>query len=226
MKEKINFETQILINKAKLGDEEARNKLFYRYRPRVLRVVRLRLLRLNPHLRETLRSKLQSEDIVQEALLIAHKKLKDFEFEEEGDFIHWLSGIVKNCIQDKIDYYFAQKRHPLAEEISIEEIIKTDSESEVNLIEAIPSKETSPTQFVRKQEIKDVFDNLILKLEDEISQEIIIQHLLEQRTFNKIAQDLNMNEDAVRKRFHRAYQKLITLIEDNPVFKEYKNGRI
>jgi len=228
MKERMDFETQVLISKAKLGDEEAKNKLFYQYRPRVLRVVRLRLIRLNPKLQEKLRIKMQSEDIVQEALMVASQKLKEFEFEEEGDFIHWLSGIVKNCIRDQIDYYFAQKRHAPIGEIPIDEPFKTDSGSEVMRGEIIPSEDTTPTKFAKRKEIKDAFDNLILKLDDELDQEVIIQHLLEERTFSKIAQDPDLNiktEDAARKRFNRAYQKLILLVENDPTFKEYKNGR-
>lgn len=227
MEEKITYETQVLIDKAKLGDNEAINKLFYRYRPRVLRVVRIRLSRsIPPEHQKKLRLNMQSEDIVQEALIVASQKLKDFKFEEDGDFIHWLSGIVKNYMRDQIDHYFAQKRHAHKGEVHLDEEVKSDSGSGIILADIIPSDDTSPTGFARRQEVKESFDNLILKLEDELDQEIVIQYLLEKRTFAKIAQDPDLDiktEDAARKRFNRAYEKLLSLIESDPTFKEYKN---
>jgi RNA polymerase sigma factor (sigma-70 family) len=96
----MDYETQVLINEAKLGDKDALNRLFARYQNRVLRIVRFRL---NPELREKLKT--QSMDIVQEVFIAALRKLNEFEPTSKGAFLHWLSKIVENYIRDQIDYF-------------------------------------------------------------------------------------------------------------------------
>jgi len=212
----MDYETQVLINEAKLGDKEALNVIFARYQNRVLRIVRLRL---NPELREKL--KMQSTDIVQEVFISALQKLNEFEPKSKGAFLHWLSRIVENYIRDQIDYLSAQKRHAPLGEFSLDEPVKTDSGSEMKFIETIPSEDTLPSQFVLKQEIKNVLDSLLLKIE-EADREIIIMHKLEELTFKEIAQLFNKTEEAVRKQYNRAFQKFISLAEKDPIFEGFK----
>lgn len=209
----MDYETQVLINEAKLGDKEALNRLFARYQNRVLRIVRLRL---HPELRKKL--KMQSMDIVQEVFIAALRKLNEFEPTSKGAFLHWLSKIVENYIRDQIDYFSAQKRHSPVKELSLDETLRTDSGSEMKVSEIIPSEDTSPSQYVSRKEIKRALDNLLLRLE-EADREVIIQHKLEELTFKEIAQLYNKTEDAVRKQYHRALQKLISLVEEDPIFK-------
>lgn len=220
MEPRIDYETLVFIKEAKLGNKEALSRLFARYQSRVLRAVRLRL---NPELREKL--KIQSTDVVQEVFMSAFQKLSEFEPTSKGAFQHWLSKIVENYIRDQIDYFSAKKRYSPFGEVSLDEPIKTDSGSEIRRIEAIPSRDTSPTQFVAKQEMKLVLDNLLLKLEED-DREVIIQYDIEELTFNEIAQLSNKTEDAIRKQYHRAKGKLSNFVEKDPLFKEYKNGRI
>ncbi len=209
-------ETQVLINEAKIGDKDALNRLFARYQNRVLRIVRLRL---DPGLRERLN--MQSMDIVQEVFIAALQKLNEFQPTSKGAFLHWLSKIVENYIRDQIDYFSAQKKYSPLKELSLDESLKTDSGSEVKVNEIIPSKDTSPSQYASRKEIKSALDSLLLRLED-ADREVIIQHRLEELTFKEIAQLYNKTEDAVRKQYHRAFEKLISLAEEAPGFKEYK----
>jgi RNA polymerase sigma-70 factor (ECF subfamily) len=209
----MDYETQVLIDEAKLGDKDALNRLFARYQNRVLRIVRLRL---HPELREKL--KMQSMDIVQEVFIAALRKLNEFEPTSKGAFLHWLSKIVENYIRDQIDYFSAQKRYSPLKELSLDETLKTDSESELRVSEIIPSEDTSPSQYALRKEIKSAMDNLLLRLED-ADREVIIQHKLEELTFKEIAQLHNKTEDAVRKQYQRALQKLISLAEEDPIFK-------
>jgi RNA polymerase sigma-70 factor (subfamily 1) len=212
-KEDMDYETQVLINEAKLGDKDALNRLFARYQNRVLRIVRLRL---NPELREKLRT--QSMDIVQEIFIAALRKLNKFEPTSKGAFLHWLSKIVENYIRDQIDYFSSKKRHSPLKELSLDETLKTDSGSEVEVHEIIPSEDTSPSQYASRKELKSALDNLLLRLED-ADREVIILHKLEELTFKEIAQLHNKTEDALQKQYHRAFQKLISLVEEDPIFK-------
>jgi len=92
-----------LLGRAKQGDAQALNDLYGRYGERLRTVVRLRLgIRL--------RSKLESCDVVQDAMLKALPRMQDAEFATSGAFFHWLTAIVENHIRDMADHYAADKR--------------------------------------------------------------------------------------------------------------------
>jgi len=82
-----DHKTQHLVALAKEGDEFAVNQLCSVYGERVRRIIRLRLDR-------KLRPKLDSVDVVQDALILALGGLKDFKYRNEGDFLRWLSKIA------------------------------------------------------------------------------------------------------------------------------------
>jgi len=211
-----------LIRMGKEGDEHALNTLFARYHKRVLRIVRLRL---NLGMRERLR--VQSIDILQEVFLNAFKNLSGFEPTSEGSFIHWLSRIVENVIRDQLDFASASKRNPPGGLTSLDKTINV-SEDELHLRNIITSglnqtsPYTSPTHRVWKQDAKNIVDDLLLKL-DESDQEVIIQHKLVELTFSEIGSLLGKSEDAVRKHFHRAFAKLVSIAEDNKALKELRS---
>lgn len=75
-----NYKTQHLVALAKEGDESALNQLCSVYGERVRRIIRFRLDR-------KFRPKLDSVDIVQDALVLALGGLKDFTYRNEGDFL-------------------------------------------------------------------------------------------------------------------------------------------
>jgi RNA polymerase sigma-70 factor (subfamily 1) len=208
-------QTQTLIIKSKIGDKEALSHLFARYQERILRIVRIRL---KPGLREKL--KLQSMDIVQEVFMSALKRLNEFEPTSKGAFLHWLSKIVENYITDRIRHSAAQKRSARGGEVSIEEGLKRDSNGNLVPME-IPAGDTTPTQSIARQEQKAMIDSLLLELEEE-ARELIVHRNLEEMTFKEIAQvrQKGETEDAVRKRYSRAFQKLIGLVENQVSFNE------
>ncbi|MBK8979457.1 MAG: sigma-70 family RNA polymerase sigma factor [Planctomycetes bacterium] len=84
-------------------DADALNRLFARYGPRILGIVRIRL---GPKLR----TRLESMDIVQDTFATALRKFDDFEMRDEASFIHWLSTIAEHQITDRRDYHEAKKR--------------------------------------------------------------------------------------------------------------------
>ena len=202
------LETQSLIVKAKLGNQEALNNLFARYQDRVLRIVRLRL-------GSQIRNKLQSMDLLQEVFLSAFQKIQDFEPTSEGAFIHWLAKIVQNKLIDHVNNFNASKRKAPYGEVPLDDF-SVDGNSGDRLKIDPPANDTTPSQFVIRQEAKTVVDDLLAKLK-EADREIIIYHSLEELTFNEIGQMLNKSEDAVRKKYQRAMLKLVELAEGAPV---------
>ena len=95
MRDSFSHQTQRLVSLAKDGDESALQRLCETYGERVLRIVRLRI-------GGELRSKLQSMDLVQDVFVSALRGLKDFTYQNEGDFLRWLATITENRIRDNM----------------------------------------------------------------------------------------------------------------------------
>ena len=95
--------TQRLVILAKEGDQSAIDELCRVYGERVRRIIRFRMDR-------RLRSKIDSADVVQDALVRALGGLQDFTYRDDGDFMRWLSRIAENRLHDIVDRFHAQKR--------------------------------------------------------------------------------------------------------------------
>src|SRR5437016_6185665 len=95
--------TVALLQRVQSGDRDALNQLYNRYLMRVLAAVRARL-------GAELRAKLESWDVVQDALMASLKNVESFNQTSEGAFLHWLATVVENRIRDQIDYFRAEKR--------------------------------------------------------------------------------------------------------------------
>src|SRR5262245_20846215 len=88
--------TEELLRRAKNGDETARNHLFERYQPRILRIVRMML-------GSQLRRRVDSGDIAQGAMLEAVRRLDGFEPRGPGSLLAWFRTIVRSAICAEAD---------------------------------------------------------------------------------------------------------------------------
>jgi RNA polymerase sigma-70 factor (ECF subfamily) len=94
-----------LWQRARSGDADARDRLFAAHADRASLFIRARL---GPGLREHV----DSQDVLQEAYLAAHRDFERFEYREEGAFGRWLFRIIENRLRDLGDRHGAAKRRP------------------------------------------------------------------------------------------------------------------
>ena len=87
--------TADLLQRAKAGDEQARNELFARYLPSLRRWARGRLPRWTRDLRDT-------EDVVQETLLQTLKNIDAFQPRHEGALQAYLRQALMNRVRDEV----------------------------------------------------------------------------------------------------------------------------
>jgi len=92
-----------LLLEARSGSEEALNQLFMRVSPRLLTLIRLRLGR-------TLRSQLESRDILQATLMNAFEGVDQLQAPDTRSLMAWLARIADNVIRDHADYHRRQRR--------------------------------------------------------------------------------------------------------------------
>ncbi len=191
-----NQKTQHLVALAKEGNEDALNQLCSVYGERVRRIVRLRLSK-------KLRPKLDSVDIVQDALVLAMGGLKDFTYKSEGDFLRWLSKIAENRLRDMFDKFHAEKRD-VHKEIPFKKGRSTDAGS---LGPPEPVRDTTPSVIVGKKEALDRLEKALDELKPEYK-EIIVLKKIEGLSHAEIAEQLGKNKGAVRMLLARAMAAL------------------
>jgi RNA polymerase sigma-70 factor (ECF subfamily) len=102
-----------LLHRIEAGDPSAENTLFARYTERVLHLVRRKL-------GQPLRSRIESMDVVQEALAEAYTRLSAFDPQHDGAFLGWLNRIVSRKVLEAYRHSFRERRTP-EREVPIEE---------------------------------------------------------------------------------------------------------
>lgn len=188
-----NHKTQHLVALAKEGNESALNQLCSVYGERVRRIIRLRLDR-------KLRPKLDSVDVVQDALILALGGLKDFTYRNEGDFLRWLSRIAENKLRDILDKFHADKRD-IRKEIPFK---KEGASAEGGFVGAAePIGTTTPSVIMRKKEALDRLEKALDELKPE-HKEVVVLKRIEGLSHAEIAERLGKNAGAVRMLLSRA----------------------
>ena len=189
--------TQHLVALAKEGNQPALNQLCSVYGERVRRIIRLRL-------DWKLRPKLDSVDVVQDALVLALGGLKDFTYKNEGDFLRWLSRIAENKLHDILKKFHADKRD-IRKEISFkQEGSRTDGRF---YGAAEPIGTTTPSVIMRKKEALDRLEKALDTLKPEYK-EVIVLKRIEGLTHAEIAERLNKSTNAVPMLLFRAMAAL------------------
>ena len=204
MRYSCNHKTRQLVALAKEGDETALNQLCKVYGERVRWIVRLRM-------GEELRSKLESMDMVQDVLLSALKDLRDFRYQDEGDFLRWLSRIAENRLRDNVDKLHADKRD-IRKEVRFDNYgPRTEGRS---FGERGPVDATTPSVIMSRKEELDELARAIEELKPEYK-EVIILTKIEGLSYKEISNRLGKSDEAVRKLFTRAMAALTTVFEND-----------
>ena len=197
MKPVTDHKTQHLVTLAKEGDQPAIEQLCRVYGERIRRIIRLRIDR-------KLRPKIDSVDVVQDALILALAGLKNFTYRDEGDFLRWLSRIAENKLRDILDKFHADKRD-IRREIPFKGE-ETDTEGG-SLGVAGPLQTTTPSVLLIRQEQLDRLERTIDDLKPEY-REVIFLSRIERLSHEEIATRLDKTKGAVAMLLSRA---LITL---------------
>ena len=193
MKSGLDPKTQHLVALAKDGNKSALNQLCAVYGEHVRWLVRLRM-------GKELRSKLESMDLAQEVLIRALQGMSDFTYENEGDFVRWLSKIAENAFRDHLDKLHADKRDIRKERPLDDSNANTGIRfhREPHAISA-----TTPSMIVSKREDLARLEKAIDKLRAEY-REVILLAKIEGLSYKQIAERLGKSVGAVKMLVSRA----------------------
>jgi RNA polymerase sigma-70 factor (ECF subfamily) len=156
-----------------------------------------------------LRGKLDSMDVVQDALLHALGGIEDFTYENEGDFVRWLSRIAENVLRDNWDRFHAEKRD-IRREVPLGNAGRTTTGRLSRVPQPVAT--TTPSVIMSRKEDLDKLEKAIDTLKAEYRQVIILTKI-EGLGYQEIGDKLGKSSEAVRKLVSRAMTALINAFE-------------
>ena len=189
----IDQKTQELVTLAKEGDDSALERLCSVYGERVRRIIRLRM-------GSEIRPRLDSMDLVQDALFSALGGLEDFTYKNEGDFLRWLARITQNELRDNLDKIYTEKRD-IRKEVRLDNYGPTTDRGFV--VNPAPFQTTTPSVIMSKKEDLDKLEKAIDQLKPDY-REVIVLAKIEGLTYREIADKLGKSIDSVGHLLSRA----------------------
>jgi RNA polymerase sigma factor (sigma-70 family) len=183
-----------LLDRARAGDGEAIGELFGRYAPRVRGLVAVRMGRALVDLHDC-------DDIVQEALLVALRKLDQFHG-GDGSLVCWLAAIVESRVQDARRSAQAQKRGS--------GLVQRRADLGVTTLSGLPvaAAGPSPSQAAAAGELDGRLERALLGL-DTTSRQVVYCRLVLDMEHAAIAEALALaSADSARALFHKAVARL------------------
>jgi RNA polymerase sigma-70 factor, ECF subfamily len=169
-----------LIKRAQAGDRKSLDALFEDHRPRLLAFIELRM-------GAGLRARVDAQDILQQTFLKAIQSIGKFQWQGEGSFMSWLSGIAGNVVLDLAD----PRRRKLPERLESD----------------WPAPCASPSKALRRDERFERLREAIDALSPQ-HREVVLLARIEGLPVKEIAKRLNLTPNAVSQLLWRALQKL------------------
>jgi RNA polymerase sigma-70 factor (ECF subfamily) len=189
--------THELIDRARHGDQAARQQLLEHYREYLRRMVAVRLDR-------RVAARVDASDVVQETLVEAARRLDDYLRDRPLPFYGWLRALAGERVID------AHRRHVTARRRSVtlehRDPDLPDASADV-LVERLFADNTSPSNHLLRQERHERLKAALAALSQRDREVLVMRHL-EQLTTAEIAAVLEISEPAVKSRLLRALMRM------------------
>jgi RNA polymerase sigma-70 factor (ECF subfamily) len=196
------LETNLLIERARQGDNAARADLLDRHRDRLRRMVRV-------YLDRRLAARLDPSDVIQEALTEAARKLPEYLREPPLPFYPWLRRIAwERLVKIHRRHLNAAVRDATRE---VPCGLGLPDESAWDLAGRLVATGTSPINRLVRDEMRARVRAALDRL-SERDREVLVMRYLEQLSTKEIAEALGATEGAVKVRHLRALERLRGLL--------------
>lgn len=199
-----DFDTDELLQRAQAGEVDATEALFQRHRPKLRRMVEVRL---DPRLRQ----RFDPSDVVQETLAEGVRKWPDYLNSRPLPFYAWLRQIAWIRLMELHRRHIKSQRRSVDREF--DERLQLSDQSIQYLARRLLSAGPSPSERVEKNEIRDRVRQALEDISESDRDVLLLRHL-EQLSVAETAQILGVAEGTVKSRHYRALKRLKSLLED------------
>ena len=199
--------TTRLLERARAGDKQALNELIGRHRPRLRRMVELRLDR-------RLQSRIDASDVIQEAYVEVVRRLGEYLSEPSYPLFLWLRLIVGERLLKLHRHHLGTKMRDAELEVSIYRGA-LPAASSAALAAQLLGKHTSPTQAAiraeRMMRLQEALNTL-----DPMDREVLSLRHFEELSLVETALSLGIEQSAAAKRYVRALKRLKAVLTTMP----------
>lgn len=191
-----------LLQRARAGDDAAREKLFVLCRDYVGVVARAQV-------GSWLQAKVDASDLIQQTLLDMHRGMAEFRGETEAEWLAWLRKILNHNATDYVRQYGGTKKRQTQREVSLDR--NSPSESGTRPFDPKDPGE-SPSQCMLRRERELEVARALAQLPPDY-QEVIELRNLQRLSFEEVAERLGRSRGAVQMLWMRALRKLEDILK-------------
>jgi RNA polymerase sigma-70 factor (ECF subfamily) len=193
------LETQVLIERARTGEQEAFGALLHRYAPRLLTVIGVRIA-------GSLRAQLESTDVLQDVMVTAIRRFRDFRGTTGGELIAWLTMIAKTRVVDMARHHARDKR-----DAGLQAPLDDAGDVQAKMASALTAVILDEQTAAERARLE-----MALRALEPDQRDVIIWHTLEDATYKEIATRMNRSEEACRKLHVRGMVALTKQLQQQP----------
>jgi RNA polymerase sigma-70 factor (ECF subfamily) len=198
-----------LLRRAGAGDADALGELVEAYRPRLRRMVRLRL---DPRLR----GRVDPSDVIQEAYLEAARRLPEYLHDPRMPFFLWLRFLTGQALLTLRRRHLGTQARDAAREISLAHGTMPEASSAC-LAAQLLGRTTAPLQAAIRAELKRRLQEVLNSM-DPLDREVLALRHFEQLDNSETAQALRLSPSGASSRYVRALKRLRGILSEVPGF--------
>jgi RNA polymerase sigma-70 factor (ECF subfamily) len=208
-------DTQNLLIRASEGDSRAVAELMEVYRGRLKQMVSLRLDR-------RLRKRVDPSDVVQEALIVASNRLREYTEQPTMGFYLWLRWITADKLMNTHREHLGTQKRDVTHEVSIYRRPMPEACS-VSLAQQLLGQLTSPTQAVQRAEMQLLVQDVLNSM-DPVDREVLVLRNFEQLSTTETAEALGIKRSTASKRYIAALKRLKQALSSTAEFRDLRDN--
>ena len=187
-----NVDTDHLLRQAVEGNSSAGTTLLDRYRNRLKNMVRVRM-------DQRLQGRFDPSDVVQDALIEAHRRLPEFANSRPMEFYPWLRGLAWDRLVDLHRQHLNAAKRTVDRELA-------DASSHA-LVTYLADSRFSPLRDVLRDELRERIQTALDQLSS-VAREVLLLRFVEQLSVRESSHVLGITESALKSRQLRALKAL------------------
>jgi RNA polymerase sigma-70 factor (ECF subfamily) len=200
-----------LLQRAAGGDQSAVRDLLALHRGRLKRMVHLRLSR-------RLQGRVDDSDVVQESLLSAARRLREYAADPQLPFYLWLRHLTGLKLAEIHRRHLGTQLRDADREVTLHRGGLPEADS-MSLAAHLLGQLTTPSQAAVKAETRMIVQDALNNM-DPVDREVLALKHFEQLSMSEMASVLGMSKAGVGSRYLRAIKRLREMLSQLPGFLE------